>query len=130
MSDGPSGTVTFLFTDVEGSTKLLERFPDSYPAAIEQHHSILRETVDVHDGQVFETIGDAVYAAFPRAADCVAAALAAQRRLQSEPCGETARSASGWASTPATSNAKGPTTSDALCTDVLASCRSDTAARS
>lgn len=88
MSDGPSGTVTFLFTDVEGSTKLLERFPDSYPAAIEQHHSILCDAVDGHGGQVFETIGDAVYAAFSRAADCVAAALAAQRRLQSEPCGE------------------------------------------
>ena len=82
MSDGPSGTVTFLFTDVEGSTKLLERFADSYPAAIEQHRSILRETVDVHGEQVFETIGDAVYVAFPRAADCVVAALAAQCRLQ------------------------------------------------
>lgn len=82
MADLPSGTVTFLFTDIEGSTRLLERHPEPYGAAISCHHAILRDAVEVHAGRVFETIGDAVYAAFASARDAVAAALRAQQELQ------------------------------------------------
>jgi predicted ATPase/class 3 adenylate cyclase len=80
--------VTFLFTDVEGSTRLLERHPEAYRSAITQHHTILRETVEQNHGSVFETVGDAVYAAFASAGDAVAAALRAQRDLRGAPWGE------------------------------------------
>ncbi len=84
----PSGTVTFLFTDVEGSTRLLERHPEAYRSAITQHHTILRETVEQNHGSVFETVGDAVYAAFASAGDAVAAALRAQYDLQGASWGD------------------------------------------
>jgi len=75
----PSGTVTFLFTDVERSTRLLERHPEAYRSAITQHHTILREAVEQNHGAVFETVSDAVYAAFASPGDAVAAALRARR---------------------------------------------------
>jgi predicted ATPase/class 3 adenylate cyclase len=78
----PEGTVTFLFTDLEGSTKLLEAHPAAYRDAIARHHDLLREAVEGHGGAVFETVGDAVYAAFARPASAVAAALAGQLALQ------------------------------------------------
>lgn len=84
----PSGTVTFLFTDVEGSTRLLERHPEAYRSAITQHHTILRETVERNHGSVFETVGDAVYAAFASAGNAVAAALRAQYDLQGAAWGD------------------------------------------
>jgi predicted ATPase/class 3 adenylate cyclase len=77
----PSGTVTFLFTDVEGSTRLLERHPDAYRDAIAGHHTILGEAVEQNGGSIFETVGDAVYAAFASPRDAVAAALRAQHEL-------------------------------------------------
>lgn len=84
----PSGTVTFLFTDVEGSTRLLERHPEAYRSAIAQHHAILREAVEQNGGVVFETLGDAVYAAFASPRDAVAAALRAQHDLDEASWGE------------------------------------------
>jgi len=81
MPELPSGTVTFLFTDVEGSTRLLERQPDAYRTAITRHHTMLSEAVTHNHGAVFETVGDAVYAAFASPRDAVAAALRAQRDL-------------------------------------------------
>jgi predicted ATPase len=80
----PAGTVTFLFTDLEGSTRLLEAHPTAYRDAVRRHHDLLRETVEGHGGVVFETVGDAVYAAFAQATDAVAAALAGQVALQRE----------------------------------------------
>jgi len=77
----PSGTVTFLFTDVEGSTRLLERHPEAYRSALARHHAILGEAVEQNRGSVFETVGDAVYAAFASPRDAVAAALRAQHDL-------------------------------------------------
>jgi predicted ATPase/class 3 adenylate cyclase/Tfp pilus assembly protein PilF len=85
----PAGTVTFLFTDLEGSTRLLEAHPDAYREAVRRHHELLREAVDAHGGVVFETMGDAVYAAFARPTAAVRAALAGQRALQAEPWGAT-----------------------------------------
>lgn len=84
----PSGTVTFLFTDVEGSTRLLERHPEAYRSAITKHHTILRETVEQNHGSVFETVGDAVYAAFASPRDAVGAALRAQHDLHKASGGE------------------------------------------
>ncbi|MGH2352534.1 MAG: adenylate/guanylate cyclase domain-containing protein, partial [Chloroflexota bacterium] len=60
--DLPTGTVTFLFTDVEGSTRLLEANPATYRVAIARHHALLRGAIEAHGGAVFETVGDAVYA--------------------------------------------------------------------
>ena len=84
----PSGTVTFLFTDVEGSTRLLERHPETYRGAVARHHTILCEAVEQSHGSVFETVGDAVYAAFASPRDAVAAALRAQHDLHGASWGE------------------------------------------
>src|SRR5262245_31766059 len=85
--DLPAGTVTFLFTDLEGSTRLLEAHPAAYRDAVARHHALLRGAVEAHGGVVFETVGDAVYAAFARPTDAVAAALAGQLALQREAWG-------------------------------------------
>ncbi|MGI8424454.1 MAG: ATP-binding protein [Chloroflexota bacterium] len=85
----PTGTVTFLFTDVEGSTRLLNAHPDAYRLAILRHHDLLLEAVHLADGAVFETVGDAVYAAFARPTDAVKAALHGQLALQGEEWGDT-----------------------------------------
>jgi class 3 adenylate cyclase len=87
--DLPTGTVTFLFTDPEGSTRLLEARPAAYREAVARHHALLREAVEGHNGAVFETVGDAVYAAFARPTDALAAALAGQLALQREAWGAT-----------------------------------------
>jgi class 3 adenylate cyclase len=88
MTKLPSGTVTFLFTDVEGSTRMLERHPDTYRTAIARHHAILRRAVEEQGGRVFETVGDAVYAVFEAASDAVSAALRGQIRLHETEWGE------------------------------------------
>jgi predicted ATPase/class 3 adenylate cyclase/Tfp pilus assembly protein PilF len=77
----PSGTVTFLFTDIEGSTRLWEQHPDVMAAALARHDAILVAAVVNHGGTVFKTVGDGIHAAFARVADALAAALAAQRAL-------------------------------------------------
>src|SRR5262245_61371057 len=77
----PSGTVTFLFTDIEGSTRLWDQHPRAMQLALAQHHALLREAIETHSGQVFQIIGDAVCAAFPSAPSALHAALAAQRGL-------------------------------------------------
>jgi class 3 adenylate cyclase len=84
----PAGTVTFLFTDLEGSTRLLQAHPAAYREAVRRHHALLRAAVEAHGGAVFETVGDAVYAAFARPIDAVAAALAGQLALQAADWGE------------------------------------------
>src|SRR5262245_18956658 len=89
MAALPAGTVAFLFTDLEGSTTLLEAHPAAYRAAVRRHHALLRGAVEAHGGAVFETVGDAVYAAFERPTAAVQAVLAGQRALQAEPWGET-----------------------------------------
>src|SRR5437868_3762250 len=82
MADWPTGTVTFLFTDVEGSTRLWEERPDAMPAAVAAHLALLRRTVEAHGGRVFRTQGDGLCAVFAVAPAAVAAALAAQRALR------------------------------------------------
>jgi predicted ATPase/class 3 adenylate cyclase len=81
--------VAFLFTDLEGSTALLEAHPTAYREAVARHHELLREAVEAAGGVVFETVGDAVYAAFAAPTAAAAAALAGQRALRAEPWGAT-----------------------------------------
>jgi ABC-type transport system substrate-binding protein/class 3 adenylate cyclase len=77
----PVGTVTFLFTDIEGSTRLLKQLRDRYGEALEEHQRILRETFAAHDGHEIDTQGDSFFVAFRRAKEAVAAAVEGQRRL-------------------------------------------------
>ena len=81
----PSGTVTFLFTDVEGSTRLLKQLGDGYGDVLAAHQSILREAFVASDGQEIDTQGDSFFVAFSRAKDAVAAAVEGQRRLAAHP---------------------------------------------
>jgi predicted ATPase/DNA-binding SARP family transcriptional activator len=77
----PSGTVTFLFTDIEGSTRLWEERGGEMAGALRRHDSLLRETIHSNQGLVFSTGGDGLAAAFARAPDALAAAVMAQRQL-------------------------------------------------
>src|SRR5215211_1822154 len=78
----PTGTVTFLFSDIEGSTKLLEELGEGYADALERHRRVLREAFGHHAGVEVDTQGDAFFAAFERASDALAAAEEAQRDLE------------------------------------------------
>jgi YVTN family beta-propeller protein len=81
MTELPSGTVTFLFTDIEGSTRLLKRLRDRYGDALADHQRIVRQAFENHDGREIDTQGDSFFVAFGRAKDAVAAAADAQRGL-------------------------------------------------
>ncbi len=80
----PTGTVTFLFTDIQGSTKLWERNPSAMSGALARHDEILQGAIEDHGGFVFKTVGDAFCAAFATAPDGLEAALEAQRALLTE----------------------------------------------
>lgn len=80
----PTGTVTFLFTDIEGSTRLWEEHAEAMRAALGRHDDLLHAIITAHRGHVFKTVGDAFHAAFPAASDALAAALDAQRTLATE----------------------------------------------
>src|SRR5260221_762692 len=77
----PSGTVTFLFSDIEGSTKLVERFGDAWPDLLERHRAALRTAFEAHAGWEQGTEGDSFFVVFTSAADAVAAAVDVQRSL-------------------------------------------------
>jgi predicted ATPase/class 3 adenylate cyclase len=81
----PAHARTFLFTDVEGSTRLWERFPAAMRASLARHDRIVREAIERHRGRVFKTAGDAFAAVFAAPGDAVAAALDAQRALAAAP---------------------------------------------
>ncbi len=78
----PTGTVTFLFTDIENSTGMAQRYPGEMPSLLAQHHAILRQAIEANNGHVFLIVGDAFCASFFTAADALQAALSAQRQLQ------------------------------------------------
>ena len=77
----PTGTVTFLFTDVAGSTRMVREDRAAYAAALEDHRRALRTAFADHGGREVDTQGDAFFYSFPRARDAVAGAVAAQRAL-------------------------------------------------
>ena len=81
MSALPAGTVTFLFTDVEGSTRLLQELGDRYGDVVRDHRRIVREALAEHNGREVDTQGDAFFYSFARARDAVAGAVEAQRAL-------------------------------------------------
>lgn len=81
MAELPSGTVTFLFSDIEGSTRLLEQLGDRYADVLREHRQILRERLGEANGKEIDTQGDAFFFSFTRAKDAVAGAVAAQRAL-------------------------------------------------
>ena len=81
----PTGTVTFLFTDIEGSTRLWEAHPVAMKPALARHDALLRQSIEDSGGYVFKTVGDAFCAAFPTANQALEAALAAQLALNAEP---------------------------------------------
>jgi class 3 adenylate cyclase len=124
----PSGTVTFLFTDIVGSTQLWEQHHAAMGAALARHDTLLRRAIGAHGGVVFKTVGDSVYAVFARAPDALAAALDAQRALQQEPW-----DGAGWALVGDAGYHKDPVTangiSDALIRAARLTCPNHHAAR-
>jgi class 3 adenylate cyclase len=85
VSAVPQGTVTFVFTDIEGSTGLLKRLGDAYGDVVATHRAILREEFGSRGGVEVDTQGDALFFSFARATDAVAAAVAAQLRMAAQP---------------------------------------------
>src|SRR5919109_5166205 len=85
MPDLPSGTVTFLFTDIEGSTSLVKELREGYVEVLADHQRLLRQAFEDAGGQEIDTQGDAFFVAFRRARDAVQASLAAQRSLAAHP---------------------------------------------
>jgi len=81
----PRGIVTFLFTDIEASTKLWESAPEQMRVALQRHHAILQEAIASKGGTVFQIIGDAFCIAFPTAPSAISAAVTAQHALYQEP---------------------------------------------
>jgi len=84
MAELPSGTVTFLFTDLEGSTRLWEQHPEAMRVALARHDAILEGAIDACGGVVFSKMGDGMAAAFASAGDVVRAAVQVQRELAAE----------------------------------------------
>src|SRR5262249_28666645 len=84
MPELPSGTVTFLFTDIEGSTHLWETQPEAMQHALARHETLLRAAIARHQGQIFKEMGDALFAVFTSAPAALDAAIAAQRAMQDE----------------------------------------------
>jgi hypothetical protein len=81
MAEPPSGTVTLLFSDIEGSTRLLQRTGDAYAGLLAEHRGLLREAFARHDGFELDSEGDAFFVAFEAANDAAAAAAEAQLAL-------------------------------------------------
>src|ERR1051326_6366167 len=89
MPSPPTGNVTFLFTDIEGSTRLWERCPDAMRFALARHDLLLRNVIGRHHGYIFKTVGDAFCAAFPTALEALTAAIEIHLALLEEVWGET-----------------------------------------
>src|SRR5215216_6038215 len=89
MAGSRTGTITFLFTDVEGSTALWEKYSNAMSEVLSRHDEVLRTAIKAHNGHVFKTVGDAFHATFSTAPDALEAALEAQRVLLHEEWPET-----------------------------------------
>jgi predicted ATPase/class 3 adenylate cyclase len=83
MAELPAGTVTFLFTDLEGSTRLWELYPDAMKVASARHDALLREVIEAHHGSIVKMTGDGAHAVFASARDALDAAVFVQERLRS-----------------------------------------------
>ena len=80
----PAGTVTFLFTDIEGSTLLSQKYPEAMPGLLARHHEIVRQAIESRNGRVYQIVGDSISAAFSSAIDALNAAIGAQKCLRGE----------------------------------------------
>ncbi len=89
MAELPSGTVTFLFTDLEGSTRMWQEHPDAMQPALARHDEVIGGAIVAHGGHVVKTTGDGFHAAFATAADALDAALDLQQELAAEPWAAT-----------------------------------------
>jgi predicted ATPase/class 3 adenylate cyclase len=85
MTELPTGTVTFLFTDIEGSTRLLDELGDRYAEVLAEHHRVMRGAFEAYGGVEVDTQGDSFFVAFARGSDAVSAAAAAQEALAAGP---------------------------------------------
>ena len=101
MSSFPGGTVTFLFSDIEGSTRLLQELGDEYAQVVGDHRRIMRGAMEGHGGTEIDTQGDAFFFSFPRAKDAADAAVEAQRALAGHEWPGAHRCGCGWDCTPA-----------------------------
>ena len=81
LAELPSGTITFLFTDIEGSTRLERDLREGYTEVLSEHQRLLREAFDRFGGREIDTQGDSFFVVFTRARDAVAAAVEVQRSL-------------------------------------------------
>ena len=81
----PTSTFTFLFTDIEGSTRLWELYPEAMKPALARHDATLRQSIEAHQGQIVKTTGDGCHAVFETAASAIGTALEAQRALSADP---------------------------------------------
>src|SRR5437588_11421721 len=88
VAELPTGTVTFLFTDIEGSTRLWEQHPEAMQMALARHDALLRTAIETHGGDVFKTMGDQFCAAFATASEALAAAVDAHRAVYAVESGE------------------------------------------
>jgi len=88
VSQGPNAAVTFLLTDIEGSTKLWEEHPETMKSALRRHDDIVRRAIEAHDGYVFKTVGDSFFAVFASPWNALSAGVDAQTALQAEAWGE------------------------------------------
>ena len=77
----PEGTITILFTDIEGSTRLLDQLKDRYAKLLDEHHHLMRQTFKKWQGREIETAGDSFYVTFPRALNAVGCVIEAQRAI-------------------------------------------------
>jgi predicted ATPase/class 3 adenylate cyclase len=84
MAELPSGTVTFLFTDLEGSTRLWEEYPDAMRGGLARHDEVVRHAIESHSGRVVKTTGDGFHAAFATAHEAIEAGVAVQVALAAE----------------------------------------------
>ena len=84
MNSPATGKITFLFTDIEGSTRLAQKYPELMQSVLLKHHAILRSSIESSNGFVFEIIGDAFCASFNEPASAIIAAIEIQKKLAAE----------------------------------------------
>ena len=108
----PAGTLTFLFTDVEGSTRLRQEHPGAMAAALSRHDEIMQAAITTHQGYIFSTAGDAFAAAFARPGDAISAAVEVQQGLSAETWPSDVQILVRWGFTPARRPSEAVTTSD------------------
>jgi class 3 adenylate cyclase len=110
----PQGQVTFLFTDLVGSTQLWEVFPEAMHASVARHDALLKQVISSHQGRIVKKTGDGIHAAFASPIDAIYAAIEGQKRVLLEEWGKQALYSCAWGCTSATPNSGKVTITDRL----------------